>query len=147
MQAITTKYFGPTGTKGSRIKAHCNAGSVTIPYPHELSGEDVHKAAALALVKKLGWDDPHYGQLIGGGTDSGYVFVFESRAISALRKALGNLCQHVQGNRGSRSGNPYSVPEMKDALKALYFDKTGIETDEYQVYCDASDPYKKEQIK
>ena len=36
MQAIQTKYIGPTNTKGARIKAFCAAGSITIPYNYEL---------------------------------------------------------------------------------------------------------------
>ena len=78
MQAIVTKYHGPTNSKGSRIKATCDAGSVTIPYPHELSGEDKHRAAADKLVAKLGWTDKFYGELVGGGlpNNGGMVFVF-----------------------------------------------------------------------
>jgi hypothetical protein len=76
MQAITTKYISATNTKGSRIKATCEAGSITISYPHELSGQDVHAAAAMALVRELGWDD--YGKSwIAGGTKDGYVFVYD----------------------------------------------------------------------
>ncbi|MCA8110244.1 hypothetical protein [Burkholderia cepacia] len=55
MQAITTKYLSPTDTKGPRIKASCDAGSAIIPYPYELSGDDAHASAAMALVRKLGW--------------------------------------------------------------------------------------------
>jgi hypothetical protein len=77
MQAIITKYIGPTETKGSRIKATCDAGSITIPYPHELSGEAVHEAAAMALVAKLEWDD-YKGEWVCGSlpNQAGYVFVF-----------------------------------------------------------------------
>lgn len=53
MQAIETKYFPPTNTRGARIKAECARGSVTISFPHELSGDDVHRAAVAALVKKF----------------------------------------------------------------------------------------------
>lgn len=53
MQAIVTKYIGPTERRGSRIKASCERGSVTIGYPHELSGDNVHIAAANALVEKF----------------------------------------------------------------------------------------------
>lgn len=79
MQAIITKYHGPTNTKGSRITAKCDAGSVTISYPHELSGDAVYRAAADALVKKLGWD---HGELACGGLpdNGGYVFVFVNAA-------------------------------------------------------------------
>ena len=73
MKAITTRYLGPTNFRGSRIKATDDDGnSVTIPYPYELSGEDVHRAAADALCVKMGWT----GKLVGGSIKTGYAFVF-----------------------------------------------------------------------
>jgi len=50
---IKTKYPPPTDTKGARIKATCELGTATIPYPYELSGDECHRAASDALVKKL----------------------------------------------------------------------------------------------
>lgn len=80
MQAIQTRYLGATNSRGSRIKAWASAGSITIPYPHELSGQAVHRKAAEALVSKLGWNDSHYGGLLGGQVASGdYVFVFNNQ--------------------------------------------------------------------
>lgn len=73
MKAISTRYKGPTDTKGARIVAtDSDNNRVTISYPYELSGEDVHRKAAEALCAKMGWT----GKLIGGGTKQGYVFVF-----------------------------------------------------------------------
>ena len=73
MKAISTKYLGPSNVRGSRIKAYDEDGNqATINYPHELSGEAVHRQAAEALRDKMGWT----GTLIGGGTKEGYVFVF-----------------------------------------------------------------------
>jgi hypothetical protein len=73
MKAIVTKYHGPTNFKGSRISASDSDGNrVSISYPHELSGEAVHRKAAEALCQKMGWT----GELIAGGLKSGYVFVF-----------------------------------------------------------------------
>lgn len=84
MQAIICKYFGPTNSKGSRIKAQCSAGSITISYPHELSGQAVYRKAAEALVAKLGWTEAHHGSLLGGQLHSGdYVFVFNNDASKA----------------------------------------------------------------
>jgi hypothetical protein len=84
MQAIITKYFGPTNSRGSRIKATCAAGSVTISYPYELSGQACHRAAADALVQMMGWNDAHYGGLLGGQLPSGdYAFVFNNDASKA----------------------------------------------------------------
>ena len=72
MQAIQTKHIGPTITKGSRIKATCAAGSVTIGYPHELSGMGCHAKVAYALLAKMHWDY----KLVGGQlADQSYVFV------------------------------------------------------------------------
>jgi hypothetical protein len=77
MQAIQTKYMGPTNTKGSRIKATCAAGSVTIDYPHELSGMDCHAKAAYALLAKMHWDY----KLVGGQLANGdYAFVMVDQA-------------------------------------------------------------------
>lgn len=53
MQAIETKYLGPTNTKGSRIKAFCEAGSITISRSFNASDWDGHRLAVVALCKKL----------------------------------------------------------------------------------------------
>lgn len=56
MQAIETKYLGPTNFKGARIKAQCAAKALTIGYNHALNLEDNHINAAYALIKSLQWD-------------------------------------------------------------------------------------------
>ena len=58
MQAIVTKYLGPTNYKGGRIKAVCERGSVTIPYPYEANqGRDAHMVAVRALLDKFDTED------------------------------------------------------------------------------------------
>ena len=79
MNAIQTRYFGPTNVRGSRIKATCESGSITIGYPHELSGMACHALAAKKLVEKMGWKD--CGELLGGQLkNNDYVFVFNNDA-------------------------------------------------------------------
>lgn len=80
MQAIHTKFIGPSNIRGARIKATAAAGSLTIGYPYELSGQACHRAAAEALATKLGWTSPSYGPgLIGGCLpDGSYCFVFDN---------------------------------------------------------------------
>ena len=56
MQAIQTKFLGPTNTRGSRVKATCWLKSVTIAWDHALNVEDNHKAAIDALVMSLNYD-------------------------------------------------------------------------------------------
>jgi len=71
-QAISTKYLGPTDHRGSRIKATCEAGSLTLPYDYALNTANNHAAVGVALARKLGWT----GTLSIGGTKAGYVLVF-----------------------------------------------------------------------
>ena len=71
-QAIVTKYLAPTCCTGARIKATCDAGSVTIPYPYEFSGAKTHAVAVHALLGKLQWS----GEWIAGGMPDGKGYVF-----------------------------------------------------------------------
>lgn len=77
-QAIVTKFLGPTNVRGSRVKATCDAGSLTRSWNHALGIEANHRAAAEALRDKLEWNNEHYGKMhMGGLPGSGYAFVFE----------------------------------------------------------------------
>jgi hypothetical protein len=74
MKAIITKYHGAGNVRGSRISASDEDGNkVFISYPYELSGEAVHRKAAVALCKKMNWEC----ELIAGSLKNGYVFVFK----------------------------------------------------------------------
>lgn len=78
MQAIQTKYLPCTDRKGARIKATCAAGSITIGYPHDCSGQACHRQAAEALVDKL-WHGDINDKLLGGQLEDGtYAFVFDN---------------------------------------------------------------------
>jgi len=57
MQTITTKYLPATNFKGSRIKAECERGSITVTYPCELSGESCHIYAVDKLIEKFVTED------------------------------------------------------------------------------------------
>lgn len=76
MQAIQTKFIGPTNTKGDRVKASCDAGSITVPWDYSLGQEENHVAAAEALRAKLGWTEEFYGKLVTGSLGNTYVHVF-----------------------------------------------------------------------
>ena len=78
MQAITTKYHGPTDYRGARLTASTESGlRITVPYDHAHEGtlESHHATAAIALARKMGW----HGTLYAGGVKGGYVFVWESQ--------------------------------------------------------------------
>lgn len=75
MQAIVTKYLGPTNKRGARVKATSASGqSLTIPWRSELDEELNHRIAAENLRDKLQWK----GKLVSGELKSGFVFVFVS---------------------------------------------------------------------
>ncbi|MDK4729358.1 hypothetical protein [Rhizobium phaseoli] len=71
-QAITTKFFGPTNYRGSRVKATAEAGSITVSWDHALNSEQNHDAAAKALAEKFGWR----GAWFSGGTPTGNCYVW-----------------------------------------------------------------------
>lgn len=72
-QAIETKFIRATNVTGERIRASAWGGSVTVGYDYALNTEDAHKAAADALIAKMGWT----GTFAQGGNakGNGYVFV------------------------------------------------------------------------
>ena len=51
---ITTRYKASRSGAG-RIYATSNGKTISIPYPHELSQDERHRAAAQALADKFGW--------------------------------------------------------------------------------------------
>ena len=68
MQAIVTKFIGPTNHKGARIKASAQANSVTVSYEYGADGQDgAHDLAAKALIREMGW----FGTWIRGATPDG----------------------------------------------------------------------------
>ena len=74
MEAITTKYHGPTDTKGSRVSARAQAGRVSITWDDALNSDENHRAAAQALADKFKWT----GQLVTGfdhNQDGVHVFL------------------------------------------------------------------------
>ena len=87
-QAIITKYIGPTNTRGARIKASCQRGSITIAWYYALNADENHAEAKNALVEKFAKEDEQqYGHpkeknnwlrpMAHGVMDDGrHVFVF-----------------------------------------------------------------------
>lgn len=98
MQAITTKFIHPTNHREPRVKAECDAGSIILDWPSSRRAGswnpgDVHTLAAVALARKLGWDDPAYGgKLVRGGMPSkspyAYVFVFMPSAVPLMDRDI-----------------------------------------------------------
>jgi hypothetical protein len=71
-QAIQTKFHGPTNFRGARVKATADAGSVTVSWDYGLGIYENHKAAAVALANKYGWNTNMLGGSLPG---KGYAFI------------------------------------------------------------------------
>lgn len=67
MQAIITRYHGPTENRGARISASTYKHRTYISYPHELNQEKAHMEAARAHMLKMGWS----GTMQSGGLPNG----------------------------------------------------------------------------
>ncbi|MDL5595979.1 hypothetical protein QS468_24895 [Bacillus subtilis] len=109
MQAIQTKYLGPTETRGSRISAKCAAGSVTLGYDHALDLESNHVAAAMALCAKLGWSDEAFREISTGQlADGSFVHTFIPTAFVKAKEAV--LLTRLAICKGENNGNPHGKP-------------------------------------
>jgi hypothetical protein len=84
MEAIFTKFLPATDYSGARVLAFDSGHRISIPYPHELSGEAVHRAAAKAFVCKYRpsvAEDPENPEtlddcnFVHAETKKGYVFI------------------------------------------------------------------------
>lgn len=75
MFAITTKWAGPTNSRGSRIIATADWGDhkhrLTVAWNYAHNVDRNHQLAAMALARKLGW----HGQWVGGELEHGFAFV------------------------------------------------------------------------
>lgn len=77
---IKTKYVPATDLKGARMLAKSLLGIKSIPYPYELSGEDVHRKAAQAWINhhlsRQGWENTSRFKLKSRYCDKkGYSFL------------------------------------------------------------------------
>ena len=95
MQFITTKYLPATNHKGSRIKATCERGSITISFSDEADNDGEkfagygstkapHMLAVDKLIQKFNEEDfkrygsqksSFVGDYVIGSNNTGYVFV------------------------------------------------------------------------
>ncbi len=54
-QAIVTRYYGPTNTKGARVLAKAAAGKLFVSWDDALTVDDNHRRAAVALADSFNW--------------------------------------------------------------------------------------------
>ena len=78
MQAIRTRYYGPSDVRGSRIQAKCEARTIYLPYDHALNLDGNHKAACEALMTVMEWTPERssvYTARVGGVFGHDYYWV------------------------------------------------------------------------
>lgn len=88
MQAIITKYHGPTNKRGSRISAQCARGKMFFPWAYDVDDVANHELACLELRRQFAHSDalmyktdakasPWLRPMVCGQIPSGeYVHVF-----------------------------------------------------------------------
>jgi hypothetical protein len=104
MQAIETRWLGPTDTKDSRIVARCEAGRIVVPWDDSADVFHNHAEAARKLAAKLGWTRKYYGSLYGASLpgERGYAFVMvhddPARNVNTYSGFAPDVrCPHYQG--------------------------------------------------
>jgi hypothetical protein len=104
MQAIRTHFIPCTNTRGSRIKAACERGSIVVSADSCFTGENLHRAAVDALVAKFVKEDAaRYGEhrnpwqrpfVSGGLPDGSYAHIFLDYSTPALLSSLTSILEH-----------------------------------------------------
>jgi hypothetical protein len=77
-QAITTVFLGPTDHRDPRVKATCQAGSITVNWDDSLDMIENHAVAAAMVAVSLEWatvENFARRYAMGAPTSGGYVFV------------------------------------------------------------------------
>lgn len=79
MQAIQTRYYGPTNTRPARIRAWAAAGNISVSVHTIPANANRHRFAAVALCAKLKWSASISNNLIQGSLPDGIseCFVFD----------------------------------------------------------------------
>lgn len=85
-QAIVTRYYGQTASRGRRVSATADAGRLYVEWDAELNREQNHQRAALALSVKLGWGRNLVGACLPGS--AGYVWVQAPDSAPAVEAYL-----------------------------------------------------------
>lgn len=91
MQAIRTRYLGPTNTRGARVKAVSASGlSATVGRDYAKDVQADERRAAVALCRKLGWSG--CDRMIRAGlTNDESVFVFAPDSCKCSQSAFQGL--------------------------------------------------------
>lgn len=77
MQAIKTQFYGPTNSRGARMRAGCAAGFLFVPYQYDLDLTGNHRFACEKLRDKLGWTlENNYSPMVGGEYADCHYWVF-----------------------------------------------------------------------
>lgn len=77
---ITTKYEGPTDTRGSRIVARGNGRRLTQPYRYELGTTGSHEATARDLAREILGIEPPEPEV--ASLDKGYTYHFRVDVVA-----------------------------------------------------------------
>jgi hypothetical protein len=115
MQAIRTRYLGPTDTRSSRIQAKCEAGMLTVNWDHDLDTRANHETACKALLLKLDWTTPHYTPMVGGVFDDDFYWVFtqeDSRAVIAL----GQISDELHWEESGKFSASYALDHIREIV-------------------------------
>jgi len=73
-QVIKTKYLGPTNYRSSRVKASCEALTLTVPWDDALSVDENHKFAINQVFLRLRWNE-----------DTRLVFGWDKHSLVAVQ--------------------------------------------------------------
>lgn len=97
-KAISTKFYGPTNTRGSRIGVSAPDNRTRLfDFGHELRHDERHTHCAKLYATEQNWPGLYVAGYVAG---SGYVFVNTGRDITPSMIAGHTLAHHPLGFEG-----------------------------------------------
>jgi hypothetical protein len=132
MQAIETKYHGPSYARGSRVTAKCERGRLTVSWDPALNSDGNHRRACRMLLEKFAREDAkrypgttaethHWGDFLSGTLTDGrgvHVLVGRYSGLAMLRRAA-IACEPVRLDLTDGKRDSATVDRASIALLAL----------------------------
>lgn len=118
MQAIITKYIAPTNTRGGRVKATCERGSLTVAWDHQLNIGENHRAACDALCAKFDRED---AEAYGDDAKSSKFAWSRPKASGQLPSGEYVFCfiqERVLERKAVEIGRSESIYQAREALRS-----------------------------
>lgn len=131
MQAIRTKFIGPTNTRPARVKAECERGNLAVEWAQGLGVDSNHRRAAQMLLAKFAAEDAekygktmgdhHWGEFVSGTLTDGcgvHVLIGRLGAVVVQRAEVEALRKWREESKAGRGRGGVELERLAKVVDA-----------------------------